>query len=193
MSKLPESIELSPRDEAERLWHGAEKAFERSEEHLVELCEALDLGIRAVEVLAVVELQPVRGSFPATISMLLETPDPRVDPTRDAIAVPKALNFLHVVDMLSESSLDCVSRKLHHGWEDRRRSCQRARELTRETLGLTLDGRARQALLLLEAYRNRIFRVPPPVCIRPAEIRAAFPELARLYGALARLRAASAA
>ena len=36
-----------------------------------------------------------------------------------------------------------------------------------------------------KSWANRIFRIPPPVVIRPGEIREAFPALERLYGALA--------
>ncbi len=185
MSQLPESVRISPEEEAQRLWNGAKTAFESSAESLVSLCEALELGIRAVEILAVNGLRPVADRFPATIAMLLESPDPEVSTERDALSAPNSLELLHVVDMLSADGVNCVSRKLHRGWEDRRRSCQRSRDLARETLGVVLEADEREALLRLEAYRNRIFRIPPPVVIRPGEIREAFPALERLYDALA--------
>ncbi len=39
-------------------------------------------------------------------------------------------------------------------------------------------------LLLLAAYRNRLFRYPPPIRIVPAEISAAFPVLQGLVESL---------
>lgn len=199
MPREPEALEtevhvLGPRDEARRLWQAAEEALnrpgqerpgqERPGHDFAPLCEALDLGARAIEILAVDRLATVRADFPASIAMLLESPDPEVDPTRDAIQIPRSLSFLDVIDMLSDDELDCVSPKLHHGWEDRRCSCLRSRKLSRQTAGSSLGLEERDQLLLLAAYRNRIFRVPPPVKIVPAEIRAAFPALRRLYQGL---------
>ncbi|MCP3960694.1 MAG: hypothetical protein GY719_22855 [bacterium] len=177
----PEIRTLGPREEADRLWKGAQEAFEQAEESFVRLCEALDLGLRAIEILAVLRLQPVRPELPASIAMLLESPEPEVDVTRDGIHVPNSLSFVHVVDMLSDDGLDCVSPKLHHGWEDRRHSCLRSRKLARETTGVSLGREDRDHLLLLQAYRNRIFRLPPPVKIVPGDIVVAFPAAARLY------------
>lgn len=172
---------LGPREEAHRLWRGAKDAFDGASQHFASLCEALDLGTRAIEILAVEKLAPVRQDFPASIAMLLESPSPEVDPSRDAIHTPKVLAFIHVIDLLSDDPLDCVSPRLHHGWEDRRCSCLRSRKLARQTTGITLDSADRDHLLLLAAYRNRIFRVPPPVTVRPADILDAFPALERLY------------
>ena len=67
--------------------------------------------------------------------MLLESPRPEVDFERDALSVPTTLTFLDMIDMLSADGLECVSRKLHHGWEDRSCACRRARVLARKTLG----------------------------------------------------------
>lgn len=177
-------MEISPQDEAERLWQGAREAFSESEENLVRLCEAIDLGIRAVEILVVLKLQGVRREFPGSIAMLLESPKPEVDFERDALSVPATLTFLDMIDMLSVDSLECVSRKLHHGWEDRSCACRRARARARATLGISLDAGRRDELLKLEAYRNRIFRMPPPVRIVPAEIAEAFPALTWFYQGL---------
>ena len=49
-----------------------------------------------------------------------------------------------------------------------------------EALGVTLSEEDRNQLLLLAAYRNRIFRSPPPVRVVRGEILAAFPTLNRL-------------
>ena len=181
MTEALETLTLGPGEEARRLWKGAEESREHAAEHFASLCEALDLGVRATLILAVSRLQPVRQEYPGSIAMLLESPAPKVDPIRDAINTPRSLSFLDVLDMLSADELACVSPKLHHGWEDRRCSCIRSRMLAREATGVTLDGEERDSLLLLMAYRNRIFLVPPPVTIVLAEIIAAFPALKRLF------------
>ena len=49
-----------------------------------------------------------------------------------------------------------------------------------DALGVTLDGSVQSDLLVLAAYRNRLFRYPPPVRIIPADIRAAYGALDRL-------------
>lgn len=183
-------IDISPQEEADRLWRGARDAFGQTEERLAHLCEAIDLGIRAVEIQVFLELQPVRERFPGSIAMLLESPSPEVDLKTDALSVPPTITFVDMIDMLSEEGLDCVSRRLHHGWEDRTRSCRRARSLAREVLGIVLDKVRQGELLALEAYRNRIFRRPPPVRIVASEITAAFPSLAWLYQTLALRQAA---
>lgn len=177
-------IEITPQEEADRLWQGAREAFGESDHSLVRLCEAIDLGIRSVEILVGLRLQDVREQFPGSIALLLEAPDPSVDPRGDALAVPNTLSFLNMIDMLSAESLDCVSRKLHHGWEDRDRACRRARALAQRALGIVLDAERRDQLLALEAYRNRIFRMPPPVRIVRSEILEAYPSLAWFYQSL---------
>ena len=74
---------------------------------------------------------------------------------------------------------------MHRGWEDRRFSCRRSRTTAREAIGITLDESDPSDLLLLSAYRNRLFRCPPPVRVEPGEIRRAFGALDRLAGGLA--------
>ena len=181
MTETLETFTLGPREEARRLWQGAEASLKNASENFANLCEALDLGVRATLILAVSRLQQARQEFPGSIAMLLETPEPELDPARDAINIPPSVEFLDVLDMLSADELGCVSPKLHHGWEDRRFSCNRSRKLARETTGVTLNGEERDSLLLLAAYRNRIFRVQPPVKIAPLEIITAFPTLRRLF------------
>ncbi len=174
MSNLPEVITVGPEEEATRLWEGALRAHDQAADSLVALCEALDLGVRAAEILAIQGLQPVREKFPATIALQLETPAADVEPFRDAITAPKAMQFTDIVDLLSAAELECVSPKLHRGWEDRRFSCRRSRETAQQAIGVTLEEGQRNDLLLLSAYRNRIFRYPPPLRIVPAEILEAF-------------------
>ena len=180
MRKLPEIIFLGPADEADRLWRGAEDAFEKAGESLVSLCECLDLGIRAVETLVVQRLQSAKGECPGTISLQLETPDPAVDAYRDAVTIPKALQLTEILDLLSADDLACVGPRLHRGWEDRRFSCLRSRATARRATGVTLGKDSRDKLLLLSAYRNRILRYPPPVRIVLAEVLGAFGELRAL-------------
>ena len=50
--------------------------------------------------------------------------------------------------------------------------------------GVTLDEKKREALVVIGAYRNRIFLLPPPVRIVADEVLDAFPALAELVDAL---------
>lgn len=180
MSELPEVMVLGPEEEAARLWHGAEEAQKRAAGDLVAMCGVLDLGLRAVEILATHRLQPVKDQFPATIGIQLDTPAPEVEAYRDAVNIPNTLTFTAILDLLSGEGLECVSPGLHRGWEDRRFSCKRSRVTANGALGIALDEEEREKLLLLSAYRNRIFRSPPPVRVVPTEILEAFPVLNRL-------------
>lgn len=175
---------LGPEEEARRLWQGAREAFENAGDNLVSLCESLDLGVRAAEILVTQRLQSVRERFPATIALQLELPVAEVEAHRDVVTVPKALQFTDMLDLLSEPTLECVGPRLHRGWVDRRFSCRRSRESAREAIGVSLAAEERERLLLLAAYRNRLFRYPPPIRIVPGEILAAFPALERLVDAL---------
>ena len=113
-------------------------------------------------------------------------PSPEVDPYRDAIDAPRVLGFTDAIDLLSAEELVCVSPAMHRGWEDRRFSCRRSRATAQEAIGFALAAADRAPLLTLAAYRNRIFRLPPPVRLEPAAIRAAFPGLATLVRRLER-------
>lgn len=182
MSKGRETnaVVLGAEEEADRLWRRALEARELAADDLVALCESIDLGIRAVEILAIGRLQAAVDGFPATIGLLLDLPEPRVDPVRDAVEVPDALQFTDVLDLLSAEELDCVSPRLHRGWEDRRFSCRRARNTAATAVDVRLEEEERGRLLLLSAYRNRLFRIPPPVRVDPGEVLPALDELARL-------------
>jgi hypothetical protein len=184
MTQLADFIELSSKEEAERLWRGALDALERAPEDLVALCEVLDLGLHAAEVLTIHLLYPIKDQFPATIGLQLELPVPEVDVHRDAINVPKALQFTDIVDLLSAEVLECVSPGMHRGWEDRRFSCRRSRVTAQEAIGVSLSAEDQGQLLLLAAYRNRLFRYPPPVRVVPGDILPAFESLERLVTAL---------
>ena len=184
MSGSTETITLGPLDEARRLWQGAVEARKSADEDVVALCNCLDLGLHAAEILVIHLLQPVKASFPATIGLGLETPDPEVDVYRDAISAPKALQFTDLLDLLSEEELECVGPRLHRGWEDRRFSCRRSRATSSEALGVTVGETQRNDLLLLAAYRNRIFRYPPPVRVERARVLRAFDALSELIESL---------
>jgi hypothetical protein len=187
VSDANETILLGPEDEARRLWRGAVAAHEGASKDLVALCESLDLGLHAAEILAIQKLQPVKDRFPATIALQLDTPDPEVNVLRDAVAEPKALEFTDLLDLLSAEELDCVGPRLHRGWEDRRFSCRRSRETAQAALGVTLGHQDRDRLLLLAAYRNRLFRYPPPIRIDSAEVLEAFGALRSLVDHLLEL------
>lgn len=184
MSQLPDVIELGPGEEARRLWIGAQEARKTAGEDIVSLCESLDLGVHAAEILAVLLLQPVKEDFPATIGLLLNMPAPDVNAYEDALNVPNVLQFIDVIDLLSGEQLECVSPGMHRGWEDRRFSCQRSRTSAQEAIGITLSAEDQAQLLVLAAYRNRLFRCPPPVRIAPAQVLSAFQNLERLVEAL---------
>ncbi|MGD8698426.1 MAG: hypothetical protein PVJ43_03995 [Gemmatimonadales bacterium] len=184
MTQLPSAIELGLEDEARRLWNGALAARKGGATDLVSLLESLDLGLHAAEILVIQLLQPIKDSFPATIGLLLNTPAPEVDLRQDAINVPKALGFTDAIDLLSADDLECVSPGMHRGWEDRRFSCRRSRTATREAVGITLTAEDQEQLLLLAAYRNRLFRCPPPVRVVPGEILNAFDRLESLINGL---------
>ena len=184
---LQEAVILGPQEEARRLWLGATAGLDQPDPTLVSLCESLDLGLRAAEILVVQRLQPVADRFPATIGMLLEAPAPEIDVHRDAVAVPRSLEFSEALDLLSAPSLDCVGPYLHRGWEDRAFSCRRSRKTAQDQIGIELGAAEREQLLALSAYRNRVFRLPPPVRLVPEEIRSAFPTRVSL---VERLRAA---
>jgi hypothetical protein len=170
-------MELGPEEEAERLWQGAVEAQTRAPKDLVALCAVLDLGIRAAEILVTHRLQPVKDQFPATIGIQLDTPSPDVEAYRDAVNIPNSLSFTAILDLLSAEGLECVNPGLHRGWEDRRFSCKRSRITASGALDIALSEEEREALLLLSAYRNRIFRSPPPVRVVRGEILEAFPVL----------------
>jgi len=184
MAPSDDVIDLGPEEEARRLWTRALEAHEQSDRDLVSLCESLDLGLHAAEILVIHVLQPVTDQFPATIGVQLSLPQPEVDAQRDGINVPKVLQFHDVIDLLSGEALECVSPGLHRGWEDRRFSCRRSRATAQEAIGIILSAEEQAHLLLLAAYRNRLFRCPPPVRVIPKEIRAAFPALKRLVEGL---------
>jgi len=186
MSRLPEVIRLDSEEEAQRLWGAALEALENAPGSLDALCESLELGIHAAEILAVQRLQEVRKEFPQTIATQLELPPEQIDVERDAPAAAAALQFTDLLDLFSESGLKCCSPSLHRGWEERRLSCTRSREIAQRAAALCLDAETRERLLTLAAYRNRIFRNPPPLRIVPGEILEAFDDLRRLVTALGR-------
>lgn len=175
MSTEPEGVFLSPRVEAERLWKGVEEISDRARDDIAALSEMIELGIRAVEILTIECLRRVRFEFPTSVAVLLDPPPPDVDPTRDFVHAPKTLQLVDALDMLSDPVLPCISLGLHRGWVDRAQVCRELRNNTKRATDLSLDVTQRDALMLLGAYRNRIFLLPPPVRIAPDEVLQAFP------------------
>jgi hypothetical protein len=184
VNQLPDVITLGSEDEAKRLWDGAVKANEAAAGDLIALCEFIDLGVHAAEILVIQRLLPVKDQFPATIGVQLQVPLAEVDVYRDAVSVPSSLDFTEILDLLSAEALECVGPRLHRGWEDRRFSCKRARVTAQEAVGVTLASDERDQLLLLAAYRNRIFHYPPPLELVPGDILPAFSTLALLVEGL---------
>jgi hypothetical protein len=183
MTERDDVVELGPEEEARRLWVRAIEA-RKTPDDIVALSDALNLGVHAAEILVVHRLQPVKDEFPATIGLQLQLPVPDVDPHRDGVGVPKVLDFAEAIDLLSGEELECVAPGMHRGWEDRRFSCRRSRVAAQQAVGIRLSADEQQALLLLAAYRNRLFRCPPPVRVEPAAIERAFPTLERVVEAL---------
>lgn len=181
MAALPPTLLLQSREEARRLFEAFREVRARAGEDLGALLAALDLGVRAAELMAVHRLLPATSRFPATIGMRLETPDAAVVPGRDAAQAPPVLGFADVLDLLSAEGLPCVSPALHGGWEDRAFSCRRSRATATGAAGLSLEAGPREPLLLLAAYRNRVFRLPPPVRVETAPLLEALPALESLY------------
>lgn len=177
---LPATIDLGPEDEARRLWTRATAARSAAGSDVIALLEALDLGVHAAEILVIQLLQPARDRFPATIGAQLAVPTPEVEPHRDGIHVPRVLQFIDAIDLLSDDDLECVSPGMHRGWEDRAFACRRSRGVARETLGITLDEAEQVALLTLAAYRNRLFRCPPPVRVVTGDVQSGLDVLDRL-------------
>ncbi len=180
MIDVNEVLELSAADEASRLWEASKEIYHAAPQDVSAILESLDLGIRAVEILGFHRIEPVRDKFPATIASHLEPPAPDVEVQRDAVEQPRCLGFRELLDLMSEEELPCVARDMHHGWEDRRCACMRGRALTNEAIGFSVGADDREQLLLLLAYRNRIFRYPPPVRIVVSEVVDSFPRLEEL-------------
>jgi hypothetical protein len=184
MTTLPDVIELNAEEEARRLWGAARTAIGSAREDLVALLQAVELGCRAVEVVAVHRLQGVKDRFPATIGLLLETPASEVEPQRNSLPGHSSLDFTDLLDLVSDETLSCVAPGMHRGWEDRRFACRRSRVTAREALGVSVDAAGRANLLTLAAYRNRLFRHPPPVRVVPGEITRGFDDLEALMNGL---------
>jgi hypothetical protein len=189
MKTLPEILTLDTSQEARRLWRGARDAFQDAPDSLVALCESLDLGIRAAELFAVLRLQEMKQGFPEALRMHLQSQDPRVHWYRDAMDGVPCVQFRVLLDLMSNPELDCIAMELHGGSRPSAFPCERARASARTALGFSLSGEDRDLLLLLLAYRNRIFRCIPPVEIRKEEVLVAFPALAQLVGKMNTMQA----
>lgn len=185
MTDPKDTYVLDAAEEAERLWRGAESAIGRAHAGFLPLSEALELGIRSAQLYLGLRLRPVAPELPTAIQALLEPPPLAVDPVRDALYLPRTLGFVEGLDLLSADGLDCIGPTLHHGWEERGSACARARRVAREATGVTLDAAARDELLWLAAYRNRIFQLPPPLEVESERLLSGLPRLARLVEALA--------
>lgn len=155
-------------------------------EQAVDLVRAVDLAIRAAQLLVFRSLYEHRGRFPATVQTLLSRPGEDLQVSRDAQASPgETLGFINILDMLSDHSLPCVSREMHRGWQDKKQSCRLARQITTAELGFSLDQTQRDLLLLALALRNRVMRMPPPVSLDRTAAREALAAVLDLVESLA--------
>lgn len=180
MNRLPEVLTLDIQEEARRLWRGAQLAFQQADSSVVALCESIDLGVRAAELFAVRSLQEMREGFPEPLRAHLQSQEPKIHWFRDAMDGVPCLQFRVLLDLMSEPELECIAAELHEGAVKAPFPCERARASARAVLGFTLGGEDRDLLLLLLAYRNRIFRCVPPVELRKEEVLVAFPALVQL-------------
>ena len=188
MNSLPEVLHLSSLEEADRLWKGAREAFPTAGVRLVSMCASIDLGLRAAELYALSGLRQTRHAFSPQIRHHLEAEDPRVHWQRDALGAPPCVDFKVLLDLMSAPELDCIAPEAHEDGSPSHFSCERSRAAAKAALGFSLSGEDRDLLLLLLAYRNRIFRCAPPVELRKDEVLVAFPALAQL---VERLQAAA--
>ena len=140
----------------------------------LDIAQALALRIRAALLLGLERIAAVAGEFPATIQALMNVPTANIEAARDALTQPQDyLGFIDLLDLLSDDSLDCVSPRLHRGWQDKAQSCSEARRLSRAAVGFSIDAIHRDSLLLALAIYQRIFCIPPPVQLGPEDARAA--------------------
>jgi len=180
MKTLPEVLVLDAREEAQRLWQGAQDAFLEADRSLVALCESIDLGMRAAELFAVTRLQAMRQGFPEPLRDHLQSQQARIHWYKDALDGVPCVQFRVLLDLMSGPELDCIAVELHGGAGASVFPCERARASAHTVLGFSLTREDRDLLLLLLAYRNRIFRCVPPVEIHKEEVLVAFPVLVQL-------------
>jgi len=141
----------------------------------LEQAAGLALAMRALQLLCLHRLQPQRDSFPATNRALMAVPEPRIEAGRDALALSADfLGVIEIIDLISGPGLECVAPQLHRGWQDRRRSCAQAREISAGAFGFSITGEERQQLLGALAICNRVFCIPPPVTLDRGAVQAAF-------------------
>lgn len=148
---------------------------------------ALDLWMRAVEILVADRLQPVIHRFPATIQEHFSHPDSPVVGAQDAYLDPGAgASMLDLLELLGETTLSCISRRLYRGWQDRNQARIDARKITAGQVGFALDAAEREGLLAALALRNRLFLAQPPLDLEQGQLDAAETAVQQL---VARLRA----
>jgi len=181
---LPDVFTLHADEEATRLWQGAQEAYAEAGDRLVALSQCIDLGVRAAELRAIARLREVGEALPQRVRHGLEHEDARIHWYRDALPPEPCFDLRVLLDLVSRPELDCIAPELHGGLGASHFPCERARASAHAALGFSLRGEDRDLLLLLLAYRNRLFRCPPPVEVRKEEVLVAFPALTQLMGSL---------
>jgi len=148
--------------------------------------QALQVGIRCSELMAISALRPVASRFPATIQELFHQPGSSLVALEDAFADPQAsLGFLDLLDLASGQGLTCIAPRLYRGWQDKRQARRDARRITSEQLGFALDEGERAGLLASLALRNRVFVLPPPLELGLQEAAEALEHVLALLARLA--------
>ncbi|MHC4605355.1 MAG: hypothetical protein ACYTAF_00275 [Planctomycetota bacterium] len=164
---------MDGREIAEKLLAGADVERLKASDDAVEIARAVGAVMRAAVLLGLERLAGAADEFPASIRGLMrgEAPDP--------------FGFADLVDLLSDEGLECVSPRLHQGWQDRTQSCRTARAAGRKAAGFGIDAETREALLAGLVLHNRVFRLPPPAQLDAAGARRA---LSAVFGLVGRLK-----
>ncbi len=151
-----------------------------------ELSDALGMAIRAAHVLGHEHLMQVAQELPASVQSMMELPEPSLDAGRDAFVEPlDYIDFVDILDVISDENLDCVAPHLHRGWQDKKESCRNARRATKGSVGFSIGFRFRESLLQAAAIYNRVFLVPAPVELEINEVKTALSSVLELIENLA--------
>lgn len=171
MSENKKDLLLDDLSEAKELLLFVRRSQSIKSDHPLEMAIALQLMLRAAQVLALVHIHKVKDSYPVTNQSLMNQPEAEIDVKRDSrIAHSEFIGFLEILDLFSDEFLPCVAAHIHRGWQDRTQSCREARKTTCNSAGFSLSDAEREGLSLSLAISNRVFCSPPPVNLDAEQI-----------------------
>ncbi|MBW1807450.1 MAG: hypothetical protein JRJ87_04600 [Deltaproteobacteria bacterium] len=175
MNSTPAKIDLNDSALAGRLLDSLEHLKLAASDDPVEAALAIALAIRIAQLFCYQRLKRIAGQFPATIQTLLRTPKILQN---SALTDPQEfIEFLDLIDLMSETDLKCIAPRLHRGWQDKVQSCQSARQLTQAELKYTIDADMRKSLLLALEIYNRTYLLPPPITFESQAVKQALASL----------------